>query len=190
MNVQNILKLKKNFYNLSDKKIEDIHKTMNNSGNPKPCISMMTKDPSYKQIIVSIGSNNIKKFMASFSDHVINLNHTLKDIKLNDFIQTDYRGLIIVSNKVASLSDICVISNYIKNANNMDPNNIQEACLLQSKLYLKILGISYLLESTNISINSSVIKSIIKATHIFNNIKITSKPHVVKISLKSDMAII
>ena len=190
MNVQNILKLKKNFYNLSDKKIEDIHKTMNNSGNPKPCISMMTKDPSYKQIIVSIGSDNIKKFMASFSDHVINLNHTLKDIKLNDFIQTDYRGLIIVSNKVASLSDICVISNYIKNANNMDLNNIQEACLLQSKLYLKILGISYLLESTNISINSSVIKSIIKATHIFNNIKITSKPHVVKVSLKSDMAII
>ena len=150
----------------------------------------MTKDPLYKQIIVLMGSDNIKKFMVSFSDHVINLNHTLKDIKSNDFIQTDYRGLIIVSNKVAFLSDICVISNYIKNANNMDPNNIQEACLLQSKLYLKILGISYLLESTNISINSSVIKSIIKATHIFNNIKITSKPHVVKISLKSDMAII
>jgi len=86
MNVRNILKLKENFYNLSDKKIEDIHKTMNNLGNPKPCISMMTKDPSYKQIIVSIGSDNIKKFIASFSDYIINLNYTLKDIKLNDFI--------------------------------------------------------------------------------------------------------
>ena len=131
--------------------------------------------------------------MASSSNHIVNLNYTLKGIKSNviiDFIQTNYRGLIIVSNKVVSLSDICVISNYIKNANNMDPKNIQEAHLPQSKSYLKILGISYLLEGTNIPIDSSVIESIIKATHIFNDIKITSKLHVVKVSPNSDMAII
>jgi len=131
--------------------------------------------------------------MASSNDHVVNLNYTLKGIKLNviiDFIQTNYRGLIIVSNKVVSPSDICVISNYIKNTNNMDPKNIQEAHLPQSKSYLKVLGISYLLEGTNIPIDSSVIESIIKATHIFNDIKITSKLHMVKVSPKSDMVII
>jgi len=72
----------------------------------------------------------------------------------------------------------------------MDPNNIQEACFPQSKSYLKILDIPYLLKGTNIPIDSSIIKSIIKATHIFNNIKIAFKSHVVKVSPKSDMAII
>jgi len=81
MNVWDILKLKENFPNLSNKKIKDIHKTMNNSGNPKQCISMMTKGPLHKQIIISIGSDNIKKFMVLSSNHIINLNHTLKGIK-------------------------------------------------------------------------------------------------------------
>ena len=33
-------------------------------------------------------------------------------------------------------------------------------------------------------------EGIIKASHIFNNVKIASKPHIYKVSLKSDMAII
>ena len=36
-------------------------------------------------------------------------------------------------------------------------------------------------------IDSSVIETIIKSTHIFNNIYIASKPHVIKVSLKSDI---
>jgi len=72
----------------------------------------------------------------------------------------------------------------------MDSNNIQFIYLLQSKSYLKILGILYLIESTNTQINSSVIELVIKSTHIFNNIYITSKLQVIKVSLKSDMAIV
>ena len=70
-------------------KIKDIHKTVNNSGNYKPYISITTKGLLYKQIIVPISSNNIKKFLALSSDYIINLNHTLKGIKSNvivDFI--------------------------------------------------------------------------------------------------------
>ena len=163
---------------------------MNNSGNHKPYISIKTKGLLHKQIIVPMSSNNIKKFLALSSDYIINLNHTLKGIKSNvivDFIQTDYKGLIIVSNKFVSLSNIYVINNYIKNTNNIDPNNVQEACLPQSKLYLKILDIPYLLKGINIPIDFSII---IKATHIFNNIKITSKSCVVKVLPKSDMVII
>ena len=46
------------------------------------------------------------------------------------------------------------------------------------------------MESTNISINSSVIESIIEFMHIFNNIYLASKLCIIKISLKSDMVII
>ena len=46
------------------------------------------------------------------------------------------------------------------------------------------------MEDTNISINLSVIESITQFTHIFNNIYLVSKPHIIKVSSKSDMAII
>lgn len=191
-NIQNILKLKENFSKLSNKKIEEIHKTVNNSNVFKLCINITTKSPLCKQIIVPIGSDNLKKFLFSSSKHVINLNCALKDIKSEvfvDFIRSDYRGPIIISNKVMSPSDINIINNYVKNANNLDVNNIQDTQLPQSKSYLKILGIPYLIENTNTPIDSNVLKGTIKATHIFNNIKITSKPHVCKVSPKSDMAI-
>ena len=90
---------------------------------------MTTKDPLCKQIIVPIGSDNLKKFLFSLSEHIINLNCALKDIKLEvfvDFIRSDYRELIIVSNKVASPYDISVINNYVKNTNNLDVNDVQD----------------------------------------------------------------
>ena len=48
--------------------------------------------------------------------------------------------------------------------------------LLQLKSYLKILGISYLIKDTNMPIDLEVVGSIIKSTHIFDNIKIALKP--------------
>jgi len=63
-------------------------------------------------------------------------------------------------------------------------------CLLQSKSYLKILGSLYLIEGTNMPIDLGMVESIIKSTHIFDNIKITLKPWVVKVSPKSDMVIV
>jgi len=68
--------------------------------------------------------------------------------------------------------------------------NIQEAQLPQLKSYLKILGIPYTREDTNMSINSEVMELIIKSTHIFDNINVASKLHIVKVSPKSDMTII
>ena len=62
--------------------------------------------------------------------------------------------------------------------------------LPQSKSYLKIIGIPYLIENTNTSLNPSVIKTIFKNNHIFNNVAIISKPHIIKISSKLNMAII
>jgi len=179
-NVTNILKIKENFPKLSIKQIEELNKSVfNNGGELKPKINMMTKGPSCKQVIVPMGSDNSKKFISSSGDHVTDLNHALKNIKsetIVNFICIDYGSLIITFNKVASLLDISIINRYVKNCNNVDTNDIQNVHLLQSKSYLKILGIPYLIEGTNMPINSGVVESIIKSTHIFDNIKITSKP--------------
>jgi len=52
----------------------------------------------------------------------------------------------------------------------MNTEDIQSMQLPQSKSYLKILGISYLIKGMNIPINASIIETIIKTTHVFNNI--------------------
>jgi len=122
------------------------------------------------------------------------MNCALKSIKSNvviDFIRSDHRGLIVVLNKVVAPSDMSIINNYIKNCNNLDVRDIQDARLPQSKSYLKILGILYLIENTNTPpIDSNVMEGIIKASHIFNDVKIVFKPCICKVSLKSDMAIV
>jgi len=87
---------------------------------------------------------------------------------------------------VALPSDLQTIKNYIKNINNINSNNISTPQLPQSKSYLKIIGIPYLIENINIPINFSVVKAILKN----NNIFLASKSWVIKASPKSDMVII
>ena len=137
-------------------------------------------------------SENIRKFMASSGDHIDNLNYALKSIKSNiiiNFIHSNHWDFIVILNKVVFSSDLSIVENYVKNTSSMDSNNVQTAQLTQSKSYLKILDIPYIIKDTNISINLSVVEKIIKFTHIFDNICITSKPCIVKVSPKSDMAI-
>ena len=95
-----------------------------------------------------------------------------------------------MANNVALLSDMSMVDNYIKNVYNIDMNKIQATYLPQSKSYLKISGIPYLIKGTNMPIDLSIVKMIIKSTHIFNNIHITFKPCVVKVSPKLDIVIV
>ena len=127
-NINNILKIKEIFPKLSNKKIKELNKLIFNNGNKlKPKINMMIKGPSCKQVIISIGSDNSRKFMSLSDDYIANLNHACKDIKSDtiiNFIHVDYRGLIITSNKFTSLSDISTINKYIKNCSNININDI------------------------------------------------------------------
>ena len=68
--------------------------------------------------------------------------------------------------------------------------SISSPRLPQSKSYLKIMGIPYFVDKSNIYISSKDIERILKNNHIFNDIILTSKPHIIKVSPKSDMAII
>jgi len=94
-NVKEIFKLKNNFSNFSFKKIKDIHMAINNLGKIKSCINITTKNSSCKQIIISMESNNSKKFMKFSDDHITNLNCALKDIKSDTII--DFIILTIVA---------------------------------------------------------------------------------------------
>jgi len=68
--------------------------------------------------------------------------------------------------------------------------DIQAPRLPQSKSYLKIIGIMYLMENTNIPINSEFIETVIKLSHIFNNLSLTFRPRVIKISPNFNMVIV
>jgi len=117
--------------------------------------------------------------MTLSNSHITNLNKVLKNTKSDiivDFVHSNQHGLIITINKVTSLLNLYTIENYVKNANNINIDNILTPQLLQSKSYLKIIGISYLMENTNMLINSSMVETILKNIYIFNNVSLTSKP--------------
>jgi len=76
----------------------------------------------------------------------------LEDIKSDicvDFICSNNRGIIITTNKIALTLDINTIEKYIKNLNDIDSNKVMSPRLPQSKSYLKILDIFYLIKDTN-----------------------------------------
>jgi len=79
-----------------------------------------------------MSSNNANKIMAASGEHIANLNYFLKNTKSDlsiDFIRVDHQGLIVTSNRVTSLSDISIISKYVKSCNNVNTNDIQDVQL-------------------------------------------------------------
>jgi len=148
-NNEEVLKIKETFSTLKAKNINSIQKIINrnNITKPKPCINSTTKSPSRKQIIVLMSNDNKVNFMNESSAHVSNMNRALKSIKSDiavDFIHSDVADIIAVTNKVASFSDLQTIKQYIKGTNHINSNDIKLPRLPQSKLYLKIIGFSYL----------------------------------------------
>jgi len=99
-------------------------------------------------------------------------------------------GITIVTNKVTLASDLQIIENYVKTANHINSTRVELSCLSQSKSYLKIIGIPYYQENSSSPITSNVVEDIIKQNHIFNNVVLASKLHVIKVSPKLDMAIV
>jgi len=155
---------------------------------------MTTKGPSRKQVIFPMSNNNMVKFMKNSSVHVASINRILKNTKSEvsvDFIRADLVGITIITNKVLQASDLITIENYVKNLESIDSSQIDMPCLPQLKSYLKIIGIPYF-PNRNLQdrLNSSNIENIIKQNHIFNNVTLASKPRVIKVSPKSDMAIV
>ena len=192
--VINTLKIKEIFLNFPNKKIDMVQKVINsNNSKPKPRINMTMKGPSCKQVIVPINNELAKNLLKDSSMYITNINHALKNILSNtiaDFICTDDKGIVITTNNVSSLSDLQEIKRYVKTALSTDMEQVSSLRLLQFKLYMKIVDIPYISEKTNVQISSNKIENIIKSNYIFNNIILASKPRVIKVLSKSDIAII
>ena len=139
-------------------------------------------------------NNNISNFMKNSLLYVTNINRFLRNVKsevLVDFIHSDPLGITIVTNKVSLQSDLQLIEKYIKSSNDINALQVEVLWLLQSKSYLKIIGISFFPHDNvqdHLTLND--VETIIKQNQIFDNITLASKPPVIKVSSKSNMAII
>ena len=111
--------------------------------------------------------------------HIANINRLLKGVKSEisaDYIHSDNKEIVIMTNKIATFSDLNIVEKYMKELNDIELNNIMSSRLPQFKSYLKILGIPYFLEDTNLYVMPDIIKRVIKCIHIFNNIVLASYP--------------
>ena len=189
-----VIKIKEMFPSIGVKKIGQINEIVKGNLKPKHQINMTTKGPSHKQIIIPISNDNIVKFMKNSATHVINFNRNLRNMKYEvsvDFIRSDPVGITVVTDKVSQSSDLITIKKYIKNLESIDSTQVDTPRLPQSKSYLKIIRISYF-PNGNLQdhLKATDVETIIKQNHIFNNVTFASKPRVIKVSPKSDMAIV
>ena len=83
-----------------------------------------------------------------------------------------------------------IIIKIIKDTMNVNSDPIENSHLSKSKSYLKIIGLLYYAETTNTLVTSSLVEEVLKNTHIFNNIILMSKSHIIKAASNSDSAII
>ena len=70
----------------------------------------------------------------------------------------------------------------------VDSGSIKRPCLLKSKLYMKIIGLLYKINQDIIS--PDFIEGVLKETYLFKGVVLASKPRIIKVSPKSDMAVV
>ena len=152
---------------------------------------MTTRGPLRKEVIILMAKHIAELIINSAHIHIANVNKCLKNSKsdiIADFIQSTNNGIIITTNKLANDLNLSTIEKYLKNIQNIDPDSIKSPHLPKSKLYMKIIGLLYKINQNIIS--SDFIEGILKETHLFNDVALASKPHIIKASPKSDMAVI
>jgi len=113
-----------------------IYKVINNMNQKdKSRINIMTKSLSRKQIIIPMSMTNIEKVIAQSNTYIVNINRLLKEVKSDisvDYICFDNKGIIIITNKVATSSNLNIMKKYVKELNNVDVNDVMSPRLSQS----------------------------------------------------------
>jgi len=153
INVEDVLHIKDIFPTLSPNKIIDINNIINKSNIFKLKINMAMKEPSRKQIIVLMSKSNVEVILNQANFLIININRHLKEAKSNiitDFIHLENDGVILTIFQAVFAQDMSIIKKCVKEINNINSKHIDTPQLPKLKLYLKILGLSYILENTNL----------------------------------------
>ena len=135
-NIKEIVKIKETFLKLSSHKVMEIYKVINNMNQKnKSKINIMTKGLSRKQIIIPMSMTNIERVIVQSNAYIVNINRLLKRVKSNisvDYICSNNKGIIIITNKVATSSNLNIMKKYVKELNNVDVNDIMSPRLSQS----------------------------------------------------------
>ena len=164
-----------------------------NSGtdNKKPKINIMTRGLSRKEVIIPMAKSNTELIISSAHTHISNVNKCLKNSKSNiiaDFIRITNNGIIITTNKPANTLDLSTIEKFLKNIDNINLNLIKGPHLSKFKSYMKIVGLLHKIKQGVIT--PKYIEGVLKETHLFKDVILASKPYVIKVSPKSDMAVV
>jgi len=93
-----------------------------------------------------------------------------------------------MTNKPASDLDLSTIEKYLKNVQNINPDSIESPHLSKSKSYMKIIGLPYLSELEVMT--PDIIEDVLKDSHLFKDVILASKSHIIKASPKSNKAVV
>ena len=160
-------------------------------GNRKPKINIMTRGLLRKEVIISMAKTNAELIINLAHIYISHVNKYLKFSKsdiVTDFICVTNNGIIITMNKPANALDLSTIKKYLKSIENVNLDSIESPYLPKSKSYMKIIGLSY--KTNQGVITPDYIEGILKELYLFKDVVLASKPHVIKASPKSNMAVV
>lgn len=89
----------------------------------------MTKGLSKKQIIIFMSMNNAERIITQTNTHIFNINRTFKEVKSDISTCSNNREIIITTNNVAVSLDLSIVEKYMKELNDVDPNNVMSSRL-------------------------------------------------------------
>ena len=190
--INNIVKIKDTFPKLLTKKVVKINDIINKSDLVESKRKMTTKELLRKQVIIPMNITTTEIIVNQANGIITNINTGLKNSNsktIANFIKLVDNRVIININQ-ATLSHMNVIIKIIKNTTNINSKSIKNFHLHKSKLYLKIVGLSYYVKTTNTLVTPFLAKEVLKNTYIFNDIIIVSKPYIIKAASNSDSAVI
>jgi len=190
----NILKLREAFPSLPSKKVIEIHDAaFNNNSHSRPRISMTTKGPSRKHVLIPMNEDNKNIILYQADVHVGIMNSHFKTCKSDttiDCIRAVWNGITVTTNKVAAPSDLSIMERYFKGLEDINADDNLTPRLSQSKSYLKILGIPFYGNNSSAPITNTQVEGVLSRLSMFDNITLASRPRVVRVSPKSDMAVV
>jgi len=160
-------------------------------GNKKPRINMMTRGPSRREVIIPMTKQNAELTINLTCIHISNINKCLKNSKsdiITDFIWTTNNRTVITTNKPANDINLSTIEKYLKNVKNINPDSIESPRLPKSKSYIKIIGLPHKIEQGVIT--PDYIEGVLKDMHLFKDVVLASKPCIIKVLPKSDIAVV
>jgi len=190
--INNIVKIKDTFPKLPTKKVVKVNDIINKSGLVESKRKMITKELLRKQVIIPMNITTTEIIVNQANGVITNINTGLKNSNsktIANFIKLVDNRVIININQ-ATLSHMSVIIKIIKNTTNINSNSIKNSHLPKSKLYLKVVGLSYYVKTTNTLVTPFLAKEVLKNTYIFNDIILVSKPCIIKAVSNSDLAVI